>query len=95
MGTGRLMWATRLPFGYLESPRLFCGITEAVIARLRKQCAGMGIHFHVFVDDVLVIGDDEALTQRGMSMLEAEFAARGLLWAPHKRRGPCRCSSAS
>ena len=90
-GTGRLMWATRLPFGYLESPRLFCGITEAVIARLRKQCAGMGIHFHVFVDDVLVIGDDEALTQRGMSMLEAEFAARGLLWAPHKRRGPCRC----
>ena len=51
----------------------------------------MGIHFHVFVDDVLVIGDDAELTQRGMSMLEAEFAARGLLWAPHKRRGPCKC----
>ena len=90
-GTGRLMWATRLPFGYIESPRLFCGITEAVIARLRKQCAGLGIHFHVFVDDVLVIGDTEELTRQGMTLLEAEFAARGLQWAPHKKRGPCRC----
>ena len=90
-GTGRLMWATRLPFGYIESPRLFCGITEAVIARLRKQCAGLGIHFHVFVDDVLVIGDTEELTRQGMTLLEVEFAARGLQWAPHKKRGPCRC----
>ena len=23
-GTGKLMWAPRLPFGYVESPRLFC-----------------------------------------------------------------------
>ncbi|KOO30544.1 reverse transcriptase family protein [Chrysochromulina tobinii] len=90
-GTGRLMWASRLPFGYIESPRLFCALTEAVIARLRKQAAGRGIHFYVFVDDVLVIGDDEGLTREGMSMLEAEFAARGLQWAPHKKRGPCRC----
>jgi hypothetical protein len=90
-GTGRLMWASRLPFGYIESPRLFCALTEAVIARLRKQAAGRGIHFYVFVDDVLVIGDDEELTQQGMAMLEVEFAARGLQWAPHKKRGPCRC----
>ena len=26
-----------------------------------------------------------------MALLEAEFAARGLQWAPHKKRGPCRC----
>ena len=90
-GTGRLMWASRLPFGYIESPRLFCGITEAVIARLRKQCAGLGIHFHVFVDDVLVIGDTEELTRLGMARLEVEFLARGIQWAPHKKRGPCRC----
>ena len=90
-GTGRLMWASRLPFGYIESPRLFCALTEAVIARLRKQAAGRGIHFYVFVDDVLVIGDDEELTRQGMAMLEVEFAARGLQWAPHKKRGPCRC----
>ena len=90
-GTGRLMWASRLPFGYIESPRLFCALTEAVIARLRKQAAGRGIHFYVFVDDVLVIGDNEELTRQGMAMLEVEFAARGLQWAPHKKRGPCRC----
>ena len=90
-GTGRLMWASRLPFGYIESPRLFCSLTEAVIGRLRKQAAGLGIHFYVFVDDVLVIGDNEELTRKGMALLEAEFAARGLQWAPHKKRGPCRC----
>ena len=89
-GTGRLMWASRLPFGYLEAPRLFCGLTEALIERLRRQAAGRGIHFLVFVDDVLVVGDTEELTREGMRMLEAEFAARGVQWAPHKRRGPCR-----
>ena len=54
-GTGRLMWASRLPFGYLEAPRLFCALTEAVMSRLRRRAAGMGIHFLVFVDDVLCI----------------------------------------
>ena len=90
-GTGRLIWATRLPFGYLEAPRLFCGVTEAVIARLRQRAAGKGIYFYVFVDDVLCVGDSEELTREGMQMLEEEFADRGLQWAPHKRRGPCQC----
>ena len=58
-GTGRLIWATRLPFGYVEAPRLFCGITEALAARLRKQAKGRGIRFHVFVDDLLVEADSE------------------------------------
>ena len=89
-GTGRLMWATRLPFGYLEAPRIFCALTEAVVSRLRKKAAGLGIHFYVFVDDVLVVGDSEELTREGMRLLEEEFAERGLQWAPHKKRGPCR-----
>ena len=89
-GTGRLMWASRLPFGYLDSPRLFCGLTEAIAERLRKRAAGRGIHFFVFVDDYLCIGDTEELTREGMQMLEAEFAALGVQWAPHKRRGPCQ-----
>ena len=90
-GTGRLMWATRLPFGYVDSPRLFCGLTEAVVDRLRKQAAGKGIKFFVFVDDILVVGETKELTAEGMALLEAEFAARGLIWAPHKKRGPCQC----
>ena len=90
-GTGRLMWASRLPFGYLDAPRVFCSLTEAIVERLRRQAAGKGIHFYVFVDDVLVVGDTEELTREGMRLLEREFAARGVQWAPHKKRGPCRC----
>ena len=92
-GTGRLMWATRLPFGYLDSPRLFCGLTEALVARLRAKAAKArkGISFFVFVDDVLIVGDDEELTRLGMQWLEEEFSARGGQWAPHKKRGPCQC----
>ena len=90
-GTGRLMWASRLPFGYVDSPRLFCGLTEALIARLRRRAAGMGIHYYVFVDDVLCVGDTEDLTRQGMQFLEEEFTERGVQWAPHKKRGPCRC----
>ena len=88
-GTGRLMWCSRLPFGYLDSPRLFCSVTEALAAELRRRVAGMGIHVIVFVDDWLVIGDDEAATRRGCEMLEALFAEFGVEWAPHKQRGPC------
>jgi hypothetical protein len=88
-GTGRLMWCSRLPFGYLDSPRLFCSVTEALAAEFRRRVAGMGIYCIVFVDDWLVIGDDEAATQRGCEMLEMLFAEFGVEWAPHKQRGPC------
>ena len=90
-GTGRLIWATRLPFGYIDSPRIFCALTEAVMARLRKRAAGRGIHFFVFVDDCLCVGDTEELTREGMEMLEAEMEALGLQVAPNKSRGPCKC----
>jgi hypothetical protein len=88
-GTGRLMWCARLPFGYLDSPRLFCSVTEALAAEFRRRVAGMGIYCIVFVDDWLVIGDDDAATRRGCEMLEALFAEFGVEWAPHKQRGPC------
>ena len=87
-GTGGLMRGARLPFGYIESPHLFCGLTEAIADKLRKRCAGKGIHFYVFVDDFLVVGDTEELTLEGCSMLEGELFARGIEWAPHKHRGP-------
>ena len=90
-GTGRLLWAPRLPFGYVDSPRLFCGVMEAIADKLRSQVSGRGIHFYVFVDDWLVVGDDYDLTVEGCSMLEAELRARGISWAPHKHRGPAEC----
>ena len=51
--------------------------------------AGMGIHVFVYVDDWLLGGDTEALTQLGCEMLEALLDEFGLEWAPHKQRGPC------
>lgn len=33
----------------------------------------------------------EVPTRLGMARLEVEFLARGIQWAPHKKRGPCRC----
>jgi hypothetical protein len=90
-GDGRLLWASRLPFGFLEAPRLFCSLTEAIIQRLRLRAAGRGMHFFVFVDDVLCVGDDDELCAEGCKMIEEEFEARGLQWAPHKKRGPCAC----
>ena len=62
-GTGRLMWSARLPFGYVDSPRLFCGVTEALADELRRRVAGLGIHVYVFVDDWLVVGDDGGAQQ--------------------------------
>ena len=63
---------------------------EAIADKLRKQCCGRGIHFFVFVDDWLVVGDDEALTLEGCSMLEDELRLLGISWAPNKHRGPLR-----
>ena len=90
-GTGRLLRACRLPFGYVDSPRLFCGLMESIANKLRRKAAGRGIHFFVFVDDWLCVGDTEALTIEGCSMLEAELLRLGIEWAPHKHRGPARC----
>ena len=91
-GTGRLMWASRLPFGYLDSPRLFCGLTEALVQRVRDRAAAEGLEAQLFcfVDDVLCTGVDEATTRRCMELLEDEFRARGVQWAPNKTRGPCQ-----
>ena len=46
--TGRLMWAPRLPFGYIDSPRLFCGVMEVLADKLRSRVGGRDIHFYVF-----------------------------------------------
>ena len=90
-GTGRLVWAPRLPFGYIDSPHLFCGLMESIADKMRAKAAGRGIHFYVFVDDWLCVGDTYDLTVEGCSMLEDEFRARGISWAPHKHRGPAAC----
>ena len=90
-GTGRLLWAPRLPFGWVGSPYYFCAVSEAIADKLRKKAAGRGIHFFVFVDDFLVVGDTDELTMEGCAMLEAELRDRGISWAPHKHRGPALC----
>ena len=64
---------------------------ESIADKMRAKAAGRGIHFYVFVDDWLVVGDTYDLTVEGCSMLEDEFRARGISWAPHKHSGPAAC----
>ena len=66
-------------------------VDRSIANKLRKKAAGRGIHFFVFVDDFLVVGDTEELTMQGCAMLEAELKERGISWAPHTHRGPARC----
>ena len=77
-GTGRLMRAARLPFGYVDSPRLFCAVMEAMADKLRRKAAalGGGMHFFVFVDDWLCVGDTDALTRQACELLEQELRDR-------------------
>jgi hypothetical protein len=89
--TGRLLRCARLPFGYRDSPRLFCGLTEAVADEVRRRAVGKGVHIFVFVDDFLCVGDDAEAARLGGELLEQVLHEFGIPWAPHKQRGPARC----
>ena len=84
--SGRLVRCCRLPFGFIDSPRLFCGLTEGVAEIFRRRAADMataearvcGMHVLVFVDDFLVVGDSEELTRRAGELLEQILDELGL-----------------
>jgi len=86
------MRCLRLPFGYVDSPRCFCAMTEAVAQKFRERVARALVRAHIFVyvDDALVVGDTEEDTRAASRILEALLAELGLQWAPHKRRGPAQ-----
>ena len=90
-GTGRLMWPNRLPFGYVDSPRLFCAMTESIAQRFRERMAGKGVQVWCFVDDFLVAGATEEITAWACQEFKALLKEFGLCWAPHKHRGPAQC----
>lgn len=89
--TGRLLRCARLPFGYVDSPRLFCGLTEEIAAEVRRRTVGKGVSVFVFVDDFLVVGDSKEAARFGGEVLEEVLYEFGIPWAPHKQRGPARC----
>ena len=88
---GRLMRAARLPFGYNRSPEHFCMVTQEMADEFHRRYPKIGAHVFVFVDDFIVIGDDEAACSRACAALEELLAEFGIQWAPHKRRGPTQC----
>ena len=99
-GNARMIWCRSLPFGFIDSPRLFCSITEAVAQEFRrrvgqKQHSGEippgGIHMWCYVDDYLIAGDNKELTRIGCQIFEELMHELGFEWAPSKQRGPCRC----
>ena len=90
-GTGRLMWPNRLPFGYVDSPRLFCAMTESIAQRFRERMAGKGVQVWCFVDDYLLVGATEEITAWACGEFKKLLDEFGLCWAPHKHRGPAQC----
>ena len=90
-GTGRLMWCRSLPFGFLDSPRQACRVSEALAGEMRRRVQGKGIHFLCYVDDYLVVGDNLELTKEGQRILEEVMKEFGMQWAPSKQRGPVQC----
>ena len=95
--TAKLLWCKSLPFGYIDSPRLFCAVTEAVAQEFRKRVGDRlphgtrgGIHIWCYVDDYLIAGDNEELTRIGCSIFEELMHELGFEWAPSKQRGPSR-----
>jgi hypothetical protein len=90
--TGRLVRATSLPFGWADSPRLFCSVTEAIAGEFRRRASDMSLDcaIHCFVDDYLLQGVTEQATQAGIDLLDDVMAELGMMWAPHKERGPTR-----
>ena len=68
-----------------------CGLTEALADEVRRRTAGKGVHVYVFVDDFLIVGDDEAAARFGAGVLEQVLFEFGVPWAPQKQRGPARC----
>ena len=90
--TGRLVRATSLPFGWADSPRLFCSVTEAVAGEFRRRAADEGLDcvIHCFVDDYLLQGASLEAAQQGIDLLDDVMASLGMFWAPHKERGPAR-----
>ena len=88
---GRLMRATRLPFGYKRSPEHFCLVTQEMADEFHRRYPNSGVHVFVFVDDFLIVGEDEEACRRGCGLFEELLAEFGIQWAPHKRRGPTQC----
>ena len=91
--SGRLMRCARLPFGFVDSPRLFCSVTEALAQVFRQRASQRGLAAHIFcyVDDYLLVGDDEVAALEAGDLLEQIFHEFGVEWAPQKQRGPCSC----
>ena len=89
--TGRLMRCDRLPFGFIDSPRVFCSVTEAIAQVFRERTAGRGMHIWCYVDDYLLAGDSESLAREAGAIFEQILHEFGFVFAPHKQRGPCRC----
>jgi ribonuclease HI len=62
-----------LPFGWSASPALFARALAPVLRRLRLE----GIHFVVYVDDILVLADSAEMLDAAIERLFGEMAAAG------------------
>ena len=86
-GTGKIYVHSRLCFGYKDSPRVACSLSEAVASELRR----LGVQCLVFVDDFLVCEDDMESCIKSMLIVEALLEDLGFEISSHKTEGPSKC----
>ena len=85
--SGKIAVCTSIPFGYRKSPEVFCGITNEIAEKLRKE---LGIKVIVFVDDFGVIADSREELEADMKKLEDYMAELKVQLSPWKTYGPSR-----
>ena len=83
-GDGKVYVHERLCFGYKDSPRLACTLSEAVAQKLRL----LGVSCLVFVDDFLICEDDYETCVHSMLVMEAVLLDLGFDISAHKTEGP-------
>ena len=83
--TNELLLHVRLPFGYTDSPRMCCTVSEAVAEYCRSK---LEISCLAFVDDFWLCAETKEECWEAMLKFEALVSDLGFDIAPHKTEGP-------
>ena len=77
-GTGRWRF-TRLPFGWKYSP---CICQELVLGIVSRAVRGMGVHWDVYLDDVLITARSAELAERATRAAAQALRGAGFIIGP-------------
>ena len=86
---GQYFWDGRLPFGARMSSFVMQSVASFITRALKKQ----GIHIHMYLDDIIMISQSEALAKRHYSQILELLKELGLQVAHKKLQPPARAAT--